>query len=196
MVLLAVVVVVWLGIKFFDERQSRDEHWATYCTLADSVLRSSHGTRKWEQSKWREFYRDSPRSYVVEINGADSVALVKVYGIGPTFAHRILRRRNELGGFYALEQLSEIRGITNEVLERVTKSFLVDSGSIKKININFAPLNVLRSHPYFTPNMVRRIEMERMKGGFFRNHKELIDKDILLPKEARRVAPYLSFENN
>lgn len=132
----------------------------------------------------------------IELNTADSAALVRVYGVGPVFASRIIGLRNVLGGFWSVDQLREVRGITDEVFRKISDNFWVDSSKIKKININFAPLNVLVVHPYITPSMARRIERGRMEGGFFNNRKELLDKNILLPQEARRAAPYLSFENN
>ncbi|MEG2606381.1 MAG: helix-hairpin-helix domain-containing protein [Mucinivorans sp.] len=192
LIFLVLLLVVMGAKRLWVQASVSDEQWVGLSARADSVLAVrplGAGSYPWRAYNRRQTFR----RYVVELNTADSVALCGVYGIGPIFAHRILVRRVQLGGFYALEQLLEIRGIDKEVLARIGKSFLIDSTRIKKININFAPLNVLSAHPYITPSMARRIERERMKGGIFSSTRDLTTRDILLPQEALRVAPYLSW---
>lgn len=140
------------------------------------------------------YYR-SKKPSILEINGADSIALIKIYGIGPVFASRIIKHREVLGGFAEIGQLKEVKGITNEVFESIYKNFTVDSSKIQKININFATRKQLEAHPYITPSMAHRIEQGRMKGGFFTSLQDILNNNILLPQEAQKVAPYLSFRN-
>lgn len=45
---------------------------------------------------------------VVEINGADTLQLDGINGIGAAFARRIVKYRDKLGGFYKKEQLQEV----------------------------------------------------------------------------------------
>lgn len=52
-----------------------------------------------------EPYIDIPR---LDINKADSVALLDLPGIGPYFAGKIVQYRTQLGGYSSLEQLMEI----------------------------------------------------------------------------------------
>ncbi|MEG2495095.1 MAG: helix-hairpin-helix domain-containing protein [Mucinivorans sp.] len=189
--LLALVVVCRSAASFVGVDGGDAPRWIALTSRADSVLapRVPINPPPDQRHDYKSIFARKP--YVVELNGADSVALCRVYGIGPVFAHRIIARRAALGGFHSLAQLLEIRGIDGSVLDVIGKSFLIDSSRIQKININFAPSNVLVSHPYFTPSMVRRIEKERKKGGIFSSTRDLITKDILLPGEALRVAPYL-----
>lgn len=140
--------------------------------------------------------RTYPPRKKVEINRADSLALVSIYGIGPVFSNRILAYRRRLGGFNALDQLREIKGITDEVFSTISKNLLVDTTLITKINVNFADRKQFEDHPYFRSSMARRVVQGRMKGGFFNNQAELLERNILLPREARKVAPYLSFKTN
>jgi len=42
---------------------------------------------------------------VIDLNGVDSATLVRLRGIGPTLAHKIIDRRAALGGFVQHEQL-------------------------------------------------------------------------------------------
>lgn len=174
--------------------------WVAMSTRADSLLGKKADT-VWVERSYRKYgaSNEGHRSFKplnIELNRADSATLRKVYGIGAVFSGRIIKRRTELGGFHSLDQLLEIKGITGEVFSTISPNFWVNGGVIQKISINFAPVNVLTAHPYCSPSMARRIERERMKGGFFRSTEDLIDRDILLPQEAQRFAPYLSFVNN
>ena len=65
-----------------------------------------------QESKFISKQKSMPK---LEINGADSVELTKLYGIGPAFASRIMKYRNLLGGFYALGQLKEVYGINDSI---------------------------------------------------------------------------------
>lgn len=133
------------------------------------------------------------RARNIELNSADSATLRSVYGIGAVFSARIVKYRNLVGGFYRKEQLREVYGITEEVYRNISANFWVDTLAIKKININFAPLKQLRSHPYISASQARMIhQTAQLKGGYTRLG-QLIEDNILNPQEAQRLAPYLSF---
>ena len=77
----------------------------------------------------------------VDIATADSTALKTVPGIGSYFARRIIRYRNELGGYVSVDQLNEISDFPLD-----SKKFLiVKSVAVKKIDINKATLIVRHS---------------------------------------------------
>ncbi|MFH1143337.1 MAG: helix-hairpin-helix domain-containing protein [Candidatus Eisenbacteria bacterium] len=63
----------------------------------------------------------------LDLNRADSAALVALPGIGPALAGRILALRKERGGFRSLEDLDAVRGVGPERLKRL--SALVTLGS-------------------------------------------------------------------
>ena len=132
----------------------------------------------------------------IELNGADSAALVSVRGIGAVISRNIIQYRGRLGGFVSLEQLREVYGITGENFEAISKQFFIDSAVIQKIDINFATPGKLGSHPYIGANMAARIVSGREKKGDWSSLRELTDNDILLPGEAERLAPYLVFGSN
>jgi len=129
----------------------------------------------------------------VELNTADSARLTAVRGIGPVIARNIVEYRRRLGGFYALEQLREVRGVTDENFEALAAQLFIAGAVIQKIDINFASAAAIRQHPYFTGSMTGRILRAREAKGGWNNLKELTDNDILLPREAEKVAPYVVF---
>ncbi len=135
----------------------------------------------------------SPARALVELNSADSAALVSVSGIGALTAGRIIAYRTRLGGFASPLQLAEIRGMTEQNYERILNQIFVDTLAIQKIAINFAPANVLAAHPYIRPEALRKLLKQRQLKGGWRTAEELIEDDIFTARELSRLRPYLIF---
>jgi DNA uptake protein ComE-like DNA-binding protein len=83
-----------------------------------------------------------------ELNAIDTSSLQMLKGVGPATASRIKKYGNQLGGYYDVSQLSEIKGLYPNVLALLQKSLTVDPTGIRKININKASLEKLKAHPY------------------------------------------------
>ena len=161
----------------------RQQASRVYYTKTDSIV---------DAAQRRTFQRGKPAVYI-ELNTADSAKLCTVRGIGPVISRNIVAYRNRLGGFVHKGQLREVWGVTDENFEAISTQFFIDTTVIQKINLNFAPANSLRAHPYFTGSMVNRItEARKLKGGW-NKLRELVDNDILLPDEAEKVASYVVF---
>lgn len=133
--------------------------------------------------------------FPIDINSADSLLLCEVSGIGSKSAQHILRYRELLGGYYSVEQISELKVVTNENFQRILPQIWCDSAKIKKININFASPKELEVHPYLTDRMLRRIINHRELKGGWSSIEEMIEDDIFSSEEAERIAPYLDFSN-
>lgn len=132
-------------------------------------------------------------SFPIDINSADSVTLCAVRGIGPKSAHQILRYRELLGGYHSVEQISELSAVTTENFEHILPQIYCDSAEIKKICINFAGLNEMKTHPYLSSRMLKQIINKRVLKGGWSTIQEMIDDDIFTSEEAMRIAPYLDF---
>ena len=128
---------------------------------------------------------------IVDLNSADSAALVNVSGIGPTFASRIVKFRNRLGGFVSKEQLKEVYGVTPEHFETIAPGVTVDPNGAKKININTATLDELKSHVYFKYNVAKAIVAYREQHGAFNSKEDL--KQVALVDDAfyHKIEPYI-----
>jgi len=113
--------------------------------------------------------RTSPEKLIrnkkVELNTADSLALVGLSGIGPVFARRIIRYRNLLGGFYSTKQLLEVYHFSPETYRRITPYVYADTLKIRRIRINFADFSELLRHPYLNKKQVVEIIRFREKNG-------------------------------
>ena len=136
---------------------------------------------------------DKAARALVEINTADSAALISVRGIGPKSVTAIMRYRELLGGFYSVKQLAELDVVTESNYERILTQICCDSCKISKIDINFASPNELMRHPYVSAKALRRIVKQRQLKGGWSGIGEMIDDDIFSEEEAARLAPYLRF---
>lgn len=137
--------------------------------------------------------KSSGPSLPIEINSADSATLVMVSGIGAKSAQQIIRYRELLGGYYSVSQISELSVVTAENFQRILPQIWCDSAKIKKININFARLNEIKTHPYLTSRMLKKISNKRVLKGGWSTIEEMIEDDIFSSEEAMRIAPYLLF---
>jgi competence ComEA-like helix-hairpin-helix protein len=129
----------------------------------------------------------------VDINRADSAQLVAIDGIGAKSAAEIIKYRELLGGYYSVEQIAELKSVTESNFEKILPKISCDSFVISKIDINFAGPKELERHPYVSAQALRRIIKQRqLKGGWSRI-EEMTEQNILSEEDAKRLAPYLRF---
>lgn len=133
------------------------------------------------------------RVRLVEINSADSAALVALPGIGEGSVMQILRYRELLGGYHSPAQLLELDVVTAENFRKFSSQIWCDSAEIKKININFATPNEMMTHPYLSSRMLKKIINKRELKGGWSTIEEMIKDKIFSEDEASRIAPYLDF---
>ena len=84
----------------------------------------------------------------LELNKADSAALVTLKGIVPYYACRIIEYRERLGGFFDPQQLMEIEGIDSERYDGFSFSVEVDSSHVKYFDFWSLTKEELTLHPY------------------------------------------------
>ena len=95
--------------------------------------------------------------FLLELNGADSADLVKLKGIGPYYASKILRYRDRLGGFIHPGQLTEISGIDSARYLMFAGNVIVDSSKVEKRDLATATYSQLSSNPYIGSYIARAI---------------------------------------
>jgi DNA uptake protein ComE-like DNA-binding protein len=130
----------------------------------------------------------------IELNTADSSLLTQLYGIGPTLAARTVKYRSRIGGFAAVEQLSEVYGVSPELVKRLSPQLSVDVSLVRKISVNTATFNVLIDHPYLSKQQARGILYYRKQQNRIDGIDELVRNNILKREDAEKIRPYLTFE--
>ncbi|MDR0714098.1 MAG: helix-hairpin-helix domain-containing protein [Bacteroidales bacterium] len=136
----------------------------------------------------------TPAPSRIELNTADSALMTGLPGIGPVLAARILKYRRMIGGFVRIEQLNEVYGLDSSVVARIRFRVDIDSGLVKKIPVNKASFKELANHPYLNRQQTTGILYYRKIQTTVKTLDELVKNNILLPEDAQRLTPYLSFE--
>lgn len=131
-------------------------------------------------------------SRTVDVNRADSAALVSLYGIGGYYARKIIEYRTRLGGFYAPEQLMEVDGIDSLRYAGFASYLTADPATVRKFSLDTAGKRFLIEHPYIGAYAARGILLYREKfGAEACNLHNLVKERILSQKNAARLWPYL-----
>jgi competence protein ComEA len=134
------------------------------------------------------------RRLIVEINTADTIALIALPGIGSKLAQRIISFREKLGGFYAVSQVSETYGLADSVFRKIEPLLRLEVKTLRKININTATAEELKVHPYLKWNVINALLAYRKEHGLFRKTDELKQVMAVTDEIYRRIAPYLVTE--
>lgn len=132
--------------------------------------------------------------FKIDINHADSVDFERLAGIGPVLAGRLVKYRKLLGYFSGPSQLSEVYGLSSDVIDMHYHRFICDSLLLRKININSASYADLLRHPYINRSQVEGILSYRRLSGSLTGIRELVSNRIFDLEEAERLKPYLEFE--
>lgn len=137
-------------------------------------------------------FSKTKQKQIVELNTADSTDLIALDGIGPSFARRIIQYRERLGGFYSVNQLTEVFGIDQEHFDPIKNSLTADSSFIRKINVNTAQVSDLKKHPYFSPALANALVNYRKQHGPFRSVADIRGCNLVNGDLYRKIAPYLT----
>lgn len=155
------------------------------------VITSVQGNYSKNNFERTSYAKPEKKVLVIDINEADTSAFIALPGIGSKLAARIVNFRNKLGGFYSVEQIGETYGLPDSSFQNI-KALLRLNGEIKKLNINFATKDELKTHPYIRWNLANAIVEYRNQHGSFKSLDEL--KNIVLIDEAmfEKMVHYLS----
>lgn len=211
-VLLCLITLAWLTLLITEDPQSTprkntDSTDTIYGKSAmrkpinppvklDSYGKSGNTSSPRTSANYPSYKRTEkyPTGTIIELNTADTTILKKVPGIGSSFAQRIIKFRDLLGGFYSVSQLSEVYGINSERYEAMKSWFIVDSTLVRKLTVNQYPTDSFPRHPYLNFRQARAILQLR------RQHKKLDSWDSLrlleefTETDRQRLEPYLSFK--
>lgn len=128
-----------------------------------------------------------------DVNLADTTQLIRIYGIGSKLSQRIIKYRNQLGGFISLDQLDEVYGLDTVVIKELKQNIFV-AGNFQptKISINSATEKELAAHPYIKYPLARAIATYRFQHGNFTAVEDI--KKIVSVDEPfyNKIKPYLS----
>lgn len=130
----------------------------------------------------------------IPFSEADSITLQIVPGIGQGTAGRIIKYRENLGGFYRQSQLLEVYGVKEETALALWEFFHFDSQIFRKISINSASLEELSAHPYISYGEAKVLVAYRNQHGEFLSADDLLNIKIFKSEWVEKIKPYLEFD--
>lgn len=222
--LLLLIALTWMGILYTDYTRPKESKSAPIITQAADTIRSFsskktqttiakasqkpkkktattsfrqpkpiHSSARKNEPRYKKTEK-YPKGTVLELNAADTTALKKIPGIGSTFAKRIVKYRNLLGGFYTVEQLSEVYGIDEEKYKALHTWFTTDPHLIDSMPINRLSAKELVAHPYINYKQAKTIEKLVRKEGAILDWNELILLEEFPEADQARLVHYFSFD--
>ncbi len=149
-----------------------------------------YNANKREQKTYNN-YNEPIQNISVELNSADSIELIKIPGIGPSFAKRIIAFRLFVGGFYEKEQLLEVFGFTPEMINKIEPYITIDTLLIKKIDLNQADFKTLNKHPYIEYAQTKNLMKYKELMGKFNSADDIIKNHLMDTNSYSKIKPYL-----
>jgi DNA uptake protein ComE-like DNA-binding protein len=146
----------------------------------------------WQSHAFHNDYAPLPAT--IDLNRTDSAMLVRLNGIGPTLAHKIVERRKALGGFLRHEQLLEVYRFSDTVFKMLKEKLVIDAGAVKKLSLNKADFDQLKMHPYIGEKTARNILLFREGLKRFENIEQLRQVPLMNEEIYRKIAPYFVLE--
>jgi competence protein ComEA len=130
----------------------------------------------------------------IDINLADTSTFIAFPGIGSKLSQRIIAFREKLGGFYSIEQVGETYFLPDSTFQKIKPYLVLNNSGIKRININNASVDEMKSHPYIKYNLANAIFQYRNQHGNFSSVESLKKIMIVTEEVFTKVAPYLTVE--
>ena len=137
---------------------------------------------------------EKPKHDLVEINAADTAAFIALPGIGSKLATRIINFRDKLGGFYSIDQVGETYGLADSTFEKIKPWLKLENIGLRKININTATKEEMKSHPYLRWTLANAIVEYRSQHGKYSAVEDLKKVSAVTEEIFEKVKPYISVE--
>lgn len=174
----------------------------SYIIIPETSMKQSFPSGKFNSNTFSgERKKDSLKTniykYKIDINVADSTELIRLNGIGPILAARIIKYRNKLGGFIKKEQLQEVYGMDSlKYLSILNQIIIKDNLKIRSMNINKASFAQLKQHPYISYNIANAIVNYRKQHGDFNKNDEIKNIDLINDELYFKLEPYININEN
>lgn len=136
----------------------------------------------------------APARIMVDINKADSVEMQALPMVGAKRAGMIVRYRESLGGFINPEQLTEVWGITDTVLQKMKPFIRFGGANPRRIDLNTATEADLKQHPYIRWQLAKLIIAYRQQHGPYNSVNDLLKIHVVEAQWLQKVKPYLQVQ--
>ena len=124
----------------------------------------------------------------IDLNTADTTLLKRVPGIGSSFARRIVKYRDLLGGYYVVEQLQEVYGMDRERYDAIYPYFTVGT-AVRSLTLT---IDSISYHPYLSWRHKRALR-RLLEAEQPLDWSHLMATGDFTRDDSLRLAPYMPF---
>jgi len=128
----------------------------------------------------------------VELNSASMEEIITLKGIGESYAKRVIKYRDLLGGYVNKEQLLEIYGMDSSRYNMFSDFVDLDTSLIHKMNINKVKFKTLLKHPYLNKYQTQSIMKYREIIGKFDRIEQIPENNLILNEGYIKIKPYIT----
>jgi competence ComEA-like helix-hairpin-helix protein len=148
------------------------------------------------KNETEDSFQKNDEKILIEINAASKENLISLNGIGNSFAERIIKYRDLLGGFYKKDQLLEVYGMDSTRYVGFIQDVLIDTNLINKISLNEADFKTFIRHPYLNKYQTEAILKYKEVIGDFSKIEQIYQNNLLTKEEYSKLEPYLILNAN
>lgn len=130
----------------------------------------------------------------IDLNTVSIDEIQCVRGIGPSFAKRIIKYRQLLGGYVDINQLLEVYGMDSARFLAIKPYFSLSLDSVKRIPINTADYTQLHRHPYISDQLAYEIGHYRNIHGHFSSPEDLKKINLVTDSLYQKIYLYFATE--
>ena len=155
-------------------------------------FRKESSISKTEKKTPKKFFNKKPKKIKpFNLNSENPEDWKQIRGIGDGFSIRIIKYQSWLGGFHSADQLKEVYGLTDSLIQVITP-YLQNTQNFKKIKVNEADVKAFGKHPYLEWKEANLIIKYR------KHHYPLTPETFnqmigISPETKRKISPYLDF---
>jgi len=160
----------------------------------EQTTETERSNAEYSDTKKEKINEKIKEKILLELNSVDSISLLKIKGIGPFYASKIVAYRKELGSYVSTEQLLELWKFDSAKLADIAEYIWVDTSNIKKLKINTDTLETFKNHPYIDWNHARAIVNYREQHGAYQNKKDLLNIVLFDDSLLNKLYPYISLD--
>ena len=165
-----------------------------YFKFPDWVKNKKSYANQYQKYDARSFNKKEKKMVVLDINQASKEDLMKIYGIGEAISDRILKQKEQLGGFVNMAQMEDIWGLSPEVVAELNKYFRITViPEVRKIDINNESVKNLAKFPYFRYALAREIVTYRSMNNGIKSIEDLTKVQGFPVDKSKIIALYLNF---
>ncbi len=168
------------------------ERIAPYIKIGTTIQSNNYTENQYPKNETEQTAKTYTSKYsIIDINTADTTALIALPGIGSKLSARIINFRDKLGGFYSVNQVGETFGLPDSTFQRIKQYLKLETPSLQKININTATIDELKTHPYIRYVLANPIVAYRNQHGNFSTIDDIKKVMVITEDIFIRIAPYL-----